>query len=292
MFRIDEILKPSSLSEALNMLSNDKKTKIIAGGTDLLIKMRHNNLIISRLLSLQNIEELKSIGWEDGKFFIGSSVTFSNLAENEDVKEGFLILKQAALSMGGPQVRNAATIGGNICNGTTSADSAPALFALDAQLLLKSKDNFRIVNIMDFYKGPGLVDISDTEILTKFILNPPKGKWGGWYEKFSTRKAMDISMLGCAVVLSVSENTITDARIALGVAAPTPIRCKQAEDIATGKGLSEDKLNKISHAALLQSAPRTSWRASKEFRSDIIIELVKRCVENAYKKAGGVYDQA
>jgi xanthine dehydrogenase FAD-binding subunit len=290
MYLIEKLYEPLTIHEALELLDADKSALIIAGGTDLLVRMRHNRASSVKLVSIRNIEDLKKINiLDDGAIEIGSFVTFTQLAESGLILDSIPMLKGAALSMGGPQIRNAATVGGNICNGATSADGAPSLFALDAKLELVSKGNKRIQDIQEFYLGPSKVDLKKGEILSKIII--PKihsDKWAGSYTKFSVRKAMDISMLGCAVVCVLNEdNAIKDLRIALGTAGPTPFRCCEAERVAIGKKLTKDVLEEIGQKALLSARPRSSWRASKEYRECLIIELVMRTLQEAYEKAGG-----
>jgi len=292
MYAVEKIYEPCTIPQASQILAKDKDAKIIAGGTDILIKLRHKKIEGISLVDLSKIEALKKINrTENGDFEIGALVAFSELAEHELIKNHLQILRTAALSMGGPQIRNVATIGGNICNGVTSADSAPALFALKAQLQLESSKNIRKVNIEDFYISNSKVDLGHNEILTKFIIpSSPAGKaWAGHYTKFSVRKAMDISMLGCAAVCVIDpDGTIRDLRIALGTAAPTPIRCRETEKLAVNQKLSAELLAEIGNTAVSEANPRSSWRASKEYRQHLIRELTVQTVAEAYAKAGGV----
>ena len=194
--------------------------------------------------------------------------------------------------MGGPQVRNMATIGGNVCNGAVSADSATTLFALNAELLLKTKNGERIIPIKEFYLGPGKVSILPNEILIKIIIR--KDDYVGYkgnYIKFSNRKAMDIAMLGVSVSAYIENNIFKDIRIALGVAAPTPIRCIQAEEFAKGIEVNMENIIEISEKALLDARPRNSWRGSKDFRQHLIKELTKRGIIEIIKRTGGVVNE-
>lgn len=139
MFDIKEIKEPLSLNEALKELDDNKGLKIICGGTDVLIKLHHGKMNDAELLSIKNINSLKEIKvLEDNTISIGSAVTFSDIFRNDIINTCIPILSEAAVSMGGPQIRNMATIGGNVCNGAVSADSAPALFSLNALLKIKS----------------------------------------------------------------------------------------------------------------------------------------------------------
>lgn len=278
MFDIKEILEPETLEEALDLLDKNKELKIIAGGTDVLIKLHHNKMNNAELLSLRGISELEEIKiLDDESIEIGAMASFSKIFRDDIVQKNIKVLAEGAVSMGGPQVRNMATIGGNVCNGAVSADSAPALFSLNAKLRLRSKDNERIVPIQEFYLGPGKVDIKDNEILIGLIIKKEDYEnLHGHYIKFSNRKAMDIAMVSVAVVSSVENGKFSDLRIALGVSAPTPIRCIEAEDYAKGIEITEENIEKIASLAVKSSKSRNSWRASKDFREHLIKELTKR----------------
>ncbi|EES50426.1 xanthine dehydrogenase FAD-binding subunit XdhB [Clostridium botulinum] len=288
MFDINEILEPETLEEALELLDKNKELKIIAGGTDVLIKLHHNKMKEAELLSLRKINGLDEINMlEDKSIEVGAMACFSKIFRDDIVQKYIKILAEGAVSMGGPQVRNMATIGGNVCNGAVSADSAPALFSLNAKLRLKSKNNERIVPIQEFYIGPGRVDIKDNEILTHLIIKKEDYEnLTGHYIKFSNRKAMDIAMVSVAVVSSIENDKFKDLRIALGVSAPTPIRCNEAENYARGIEVTEENIEKISELAVKSSKSRNSWRASKDFREHLIKELTKRGIKKTIEVEG------
>lgn len=293
MFDIKNIYEPKTIEEALNILDNKENIKIIAGGTDVLIKLHHGDMIGVELLSIRNIDELREINLKDnGDIEIGSMVSFTDIFRNEIINENIYVLSEAAVSMGGPQVRNMATIGGNVCNGAVSADSATTLFALNAKLLLRRKNEERIISIKEFYLGPGKVSILPDEILVKIIVKKEDYEgYKGNYIKFSNRKAMDIAMLGVSVVGAIENNKFKDLRISLGVAAPTPIRCLKAEEFAMDIDISMKNIKVISEKALLDAKPRNSWRGSKDFREHLIKELTKRGILEVIKRSGGVVNE-
>lgn len=289
MYSVKELYRPASLDEALALLKNDPSVTPLAGGTDVLVKMRKARSKDVCLLSLLGLTELNGIvKKEDGSIEIGSLTTFTELGRNSLIEEELPALKTAALSMGGPQIQNVATIGGNICNGAVSADSAPSLFALDAELVLVTADGQRQIPIADFYLGPGRVDRREGEIL-KTIIIPSRGEKSGCaYIKFATRKAMDLAILGAASSVKLdSDGRILEAAIALGVAAPTPIRCPGAEAALKGQFLSDALIAKIGDLAVSDASPRDSWRASKRYRQALIRTLSGRAVKEAYEMAGG-----
>ncbi len=289
MFDIVKIKKPETLEEALKMLSNNPSFKIIAGGTDVLIRMHSGSLEEVELLSLRNIINMDEISiLSDGTISIGAMATFSQIFRSDIINNHLPVLAEAAVSVGGPQIRNMATIGGNICNGAVSADSATTLLAYDAALKLISLEGNRIVKVRDFYEGPGRVNLLPGEILTNILISKDNyQKTSGCYIKYSMRKAMDLAILGVSVVCKVEEGKFSDVRIALGVAAPTPIRCCEAEDYAKGRDINIETLKEIGKYAQKSSKARDSWRASKTYREHLIEILTFRALKEAIHRMGG-----
>jgi xanthine dehydrogenase FAD-binding subunit len=289
MFDIAELVEPVTLAAAKALFHDQPDLKVIAGGTDVLIRLQHGHLGGSGLLSLRSIPELEEIRLEDdGTLVIGAMAAFTRIHDHALIRKHVPILAEAAVSMGGPQVRNVATIGGNICNGAVSGDSASTLFALDAFLKLETRDEVRLLPIAEFYAGPGQVNLRPGELLTAIlILKTSYEGTAGNYIKFAMRKAMDIATLGVAVVCRVEEGRFKDLRIALGVAAPVPIRCPEAESHAQGREITWDCIQEIASLAVKPARARTSWRASKDYREHLIEVLAQRAVAEAVKRAGG-----
>ncbi len=291
MFQLKSYEKAESVSNAIELLKANPDSRLIAGGTDVLIRLRDGKAGYEHLVDIHDLEELKQCHInEDGRLIIGPGTTFTNLIESDIIRQNIPILAEAAATVGGPQIRNVATIGGNICNGVTSADSASSLFALNALLIIEGVKGKRQVPISDFYKGPGKVDLKQGEILTSIRIIPDNYQdYSGHYHKYAMRNAMDIATIGCAAVCKIKDDHLEDLRLAYGVAAPVPIRCNKTEAMATGKKLTEKLLMDISATVKQDVTPRTSWRASKEFRLQIISELARRVVKKAVEKAGGSF---
>jgi len=289
MYDIIGYYDAETVDEATAFLAENPNLKLIAGGTDVLIKMHGGQLEAAELLSLRKIKSLSIIRKaQDGTIVIGAMVTFSQVFNDPILREMIPILTEAAISMGGPQIRNIATIGGNVCNGATSADSASSLFALNAQLKIEHVKGERIVPIREFYLGPGKVALKPGEILTEILIFPDDYQgFGGQYIKFAMREAMDIATLAVSVVCKLSGKTFADVRIGLGVAGPTPLRCLEAEEFAKGKDVSLETVAKIGELAVNSAKARTSWRASKEYREHLVEELVQRALKIAVVNAGG-----
>ena len=290
MYGVEKLYVPQTMEEALAILANDPEVQPLAGGTDILVKMRHKALKGAKLMSIAKLDELKGVcEREDGTIVIGAACTYTFLANNEIINRRIPMVKTAGLSMGGPQIQNVATIGGNICNGATSADGAPSMFALDAILVLRSANGERRVPVADFYAGPGRVKKEPGELLICIeIPNAKESLWGGMSIKSSVRKAMDISTLGAAATCRLNEDgTVAYASIALGVAGPTPLRCADAEAFLVGKVPTEELMKEAAELVLSATNPRSSWRASKDFRVGLIKALSTRAFMGAYAAAKG-----
>ena len=295
MFDIKSFYEASSVEDAVRALSADPDSEVISGGTDVLIRVREGKDAGKGLVSIHNIPELKGIEMEeDGTILIRPATSFSHITNDPIIKKHLNMLGEAVDQVGGPQVRNTATIGGNICNGATSADSASTMCALNAVLTLQGPEGTRDVPITEFYTGPGRTVRKQNEVCTAFrIRREDYEGWEGHYIKYGKRNAMEIATLGCAVRVKLSEDkqVIEDVRLAYGVAAPTPIRCLAAEDGIRGMRVVDPQLySRFASLALTQVNPRTSWRASKEFRIQLIKELAKRALKESIRLAGGKTD--
>ena len=228
----------------------------------------------------------------DGTLRIGSLTSFSHITRDPLVQKYINVLGEAVDQVGGPQIRNIGTIGGNTCNGVTSADSASTLHAWDAVIELTGKNGARRLPIRDFYIKAGKVDIraEDGEIQTAVLI--PKESYEncfGHYIKYAMRNAMDIATLGTSVNvrLSADKKTVERARVAFGVAGPVPLRAATAEAMAKGQIVSLELAERFAQAVTADINPRDSWRAAKDFRLHIAVESAKRAFIESVKLAGG-----
>lgn len=289
MYDIESIYRAQSVDDAISALARDPGAVLIAGGTDVLIKIREGKLAGCRLVSIHDLPELGGVTLApDGTVEIGPLTTFRGLTFNDIIRAAVPVLGEAADMAGGPQLRAAGTVGGNVCNGITSADTASTLTALGALLRVKGPAGEREIPIGQWYRGVGRVALEHGEILTKIRI--PRASYEGWtghYIKYAMRSAMDIATLGvsCLVKLSADKAACEDVRLAFGVAGPVPMRAPAAE--AAVKGLSVARaVAEIGPAALADVNPRTSWRASKEFRVQLVKELSGRALAEAARKGG------
>lgn len=291
MFDIKGFSAAADVQEAVRLLRADPDAVLIAGGTDVLIRVREGRLSGVQLISVHGLPALTGVRREaDGTVVIGPATSFAALTADPVIQAHLPWLGEAVSQVGGPQTRAVGTIGGNLCNGATSADSAPCLLALSAQLVLQSADGTRTVPATAFHTGPGRTVRQRDEILTEIRIAPADySGFAGCPIKYGKRAAMEIATLTCAAMirLDTDKRTVSDLRLAFGVAAPTPIRCRAAEQTAQGQPLSRALLDTIAQTALTEVNPRSSWRASREFRMQLIAELAKRAVAEAACRAGG-----
>jgi CO/xanthine dehydrogenase FAD-binding subunit len=285
--RTFDYLKPASLDEALAMLDRyGDKAKLIAGGTDVMVQWKKKIVTPEYMISLRNVPELRFIEY-DGDLKIGGATTHRVLEVSDVIRKHFPIITDAVSSLGSVQVRNSATIGGNICNAAPSADTAPPLLALETEAHIAGLQGRRSVPLSEFFTGPSRTVLTKGEIVTHFHIPKPPQRTGMAYWKHTRRKAMDLPILGVAVIISFEEDlaTCSKARIALGVAAPTPMRALKAEAFLEGKKICEDVLAEAGKTASQEASPRTTIRGSEWYRREMIEVLVGRvgmiCKERA-----------
>ena len=294
MYDIGKFYQAADVEDAVRALVEDPEAVVISGGSDVLIKIREGKLAGCSLVSIHGIKELEGIRMEeDGTIVIGPATTFSHITNNDIIQKHIPMLGDAVDMAGGPQLRNIGTIGGNVCNGVTSADSASSLCCLDAVLVLKGPDGVREVPISQWYTGPGRTVRNHDEVLTAIRIKKENYQgYGGQYIKYGKRNAMEIATLGCAVSVKLTEDKkhIQDLRLAYGVAAPTPIRCHTTEEAVKGMETGEALAQAVGKGALEEVNPRSSWRASREFRLQLVEELGRRSVKQAVINAGGEGD--
>ena len=291
MYDMKALYEAESVSHAIELLTAHPEAKIIAGGSDVLIQMREGRLAGCELVSIYGLDELRGISMdEDGTIRILPLTSFSHITRHPIIQEHINVLGEAVDMVGGPQIRNIGTIGGNTCNGVTSADSASTLHAYDAIMDITGPNGVRQMPIREFYIKAGKVALEHNELLTAILIRKESYEgYKGHYIKYAMRNAMDIATTGCSVnvKLSADKKTIEHARIAYGVAAPVPMRAMSPEAAATGKPVSMETVQAFGEAALLDVNPRTSWRATKEFRLHLAKELAMKALIEAIKLSGG-----
>jgi CO/xanthine dehydrogenase FAD-binding subunit len=281
-----EFYAPKSLGEAVRFLSEKgSRTGIIAGGTDLIPKLREGVSQPDFVLNLLEIEELNGIREANQVLHIGATTTHTQIAESSALQRTCPALVQAAAAVGGPLVRNRGTIGGNLANASPAADLACALLALEAEAVLRSEKRIRVVPLGDFFVGPGQTMINPDELLTEVSIRPPRGKCV--FRKLGRRQAMSLSIVNAAVCLEMEGKICRKSRIALGSVAPTPIRCHEAEMMLANKEIGPELISKCAGAAVALAKPIDDQRAKAWYRVEAGTVLLKRALAEAAGLQGG-----
>jgi len=289
MFDIKALYEAESVQDAVRLLTEHPEARVIAGGSDMLIKIRDGEHAGCELVSIYMLDELRGVTLDgEGALRVGPLTSFAGLEEDPLLGKYIPVLGEAAGTAGGPQLRNIGTVGGNICNGVPSADTASTVFAWDAVLELTGPHGLRRSAVEEFYLGPGKTDLRPGELLTAIVF--PKERYEGYfgkYIKYSMREAMDIATLGCSVNVKLSPDgeRIEDVRAAFGVAAPVPVRARSAEAKLRGKRWTPELADEFAEAIQADIRPRTSWRAPEDFRRHIAGELAARALRESVRMA-------
>ena len=280
-----EYLSPQSLPEACALLVQyGDSAKVLAGGSDLLVKMKDGLIKPAYLVSLKNLESLKVIRYEIGTgVIIGARATNSEVMTNNILQEKFRSVCEAAHSMAADQIRNVGTIGGNLVNAVPSADLPPILIALDAQARFVGPSRDKTIPLEDFFLGPGKTVLGSGEILVEIII-PDQPTTGSNYIKFGLRRAGALAVAGVASSVTVNDGTCQEIRIVLGAVAPIPLRARQAENVLRGKKISGELIDEAGRVAAAESKPINDIRGSIEYRRNLVNVLTKRSLRAAIEK--------
>lgn len=279
-----EFYQPTTLQEASRLLKDKGNGgRFLAGGTDLVIAMKEKGLLPKYIVDLKRVPNLSGIRENaDGSITLGALTTMYEIETSPLIKKKFPFLAQSAAEVGSIQIRNRATIGGNMCNATPSADTAPALIALNATAEIAGVAGERTMNLEEFFKGPGRNAMDPAEILTAITIPKTGLRLVGEYIKFSPRDMMDLAYIGVAVAYDLgSDKKCTGVRIVLGAVAPTPIRAKNSEALLEGQVLTEELAAKVGDEAAREAKPISDVRSSADYRRAMVGVMTKRAVLNA-----------
>jgi len=269
-------VKASTIEEALRAITNGPApTGILAGGTDLLLQQQHGKKQACKsLVDITDVRELTQITKESDGLRIGAAVKLADIEQSELVKNFSPVLVEGAGEVGSLQIRNLATIGGNICNASPSADTIPPLLALDAQLSIVSSRGEREISLDKFFKGPGVTVLKEDELLASIFIPAPEQPAKGTYIKLKAREALDLAFVGVAVLVTGSQ-----VRIALGAVAPTPLRAIKAEKLLMDSAVKDiAAVRKAAEAAAEEISPISDVRASAEYRREMTRTLTERAL--------------
>ncbi len=269
--------QPESLEEAIRLKKTISDSLFISGGTDLMVRINKKELRPSALISLRSIPELSGI--ENGKLTrVGSLTSISDLTKSPLIQENYPVLIQAAKTLGSVQIRNVATIGGNLCNGSPAADMAPPLLVLQAKVKVRSAQDNRDITLEKFFRGPGETRLSRDEILTDILLEPPEENTKTVFLK-KGRTRMDLAVASVAALIQKEGNRCLKARMAAGSVAPTPLRLFEVEAILEGATFSQELLDESQHLASRCVSPISDARSTADYRYHLVGVLVKRALE-------------
>jgi len=274
---------PSGITQALEILDDIKENKkVLAGGTDLIIALRNEQIKPEAIVDLKNIRELDYIKEERGYIKIGSMTTFTDIDRSELIKSKANVLQESCHEMGSPQIRNWATVGGNIINASPAADSVPALIALDATVKLESVSGVRESKVQDILQGINKTNLKENEILTEISFKIPSKNTVTGFRKLGRRASLSIARISIACLMEVEENTAKcqNVKIALGAVAKNPFRATRAEEVLKGQDLSPKLIDEcvevISEIAVETIGNRPSLPFKRQSIKGISRELLTR----------------
>ena len=285
-----EYLEARTLRQAIGMLQrHGPQARIVAGSTDFLVRWRAGFWHPEYVVNIQHIPRLDRVAFSRRNGLrLGALVTIQTLEQHPAIRRHYPALSAAAFSFAGVQVRNLATVGGNICNASPSGDTIPALLAYDATCRIAGPDGQREVPLDQLFTGPGQTVLGHQEVLTEISLPSPAPNTGALYIKHSPRGAMDIATVGVASAVTVDRSGVcTDAKIALGAVAPTPLRARSAEDALRGKKLDDELLLAATDQAMAQATPIDDVRGTAQYRREMVGVLTRRTLERAVADARG-----
>lgn len=283
-----DYVMPTSLDEAIGLLKkHGGNAALIAGGTDVMVKIRNTRKAPGLLVSLRRLNDLNYIRKESG-YHVGAMTTHRMLEQSSLVQSELSALHDASSCVGSVQIRNVGTLGGNLCNAAPSADTAAPLLVLDATAVLEGPEGRRRVPLTGFFTGTYKTVLEPDEILVEISIPDEMSRFGSAYWKHTRRKAMELPIIGIAVAIKLSPDQaeIVDSRIALTVAAPTPVRAYSAEDFMKGKPFSDDVLREAGRIASSKDccSIRTSIRCEAWYREEMVRVFVPRMARLAAER--------
>ena len=272
-----DYLKPGSMNDAIGALKEHDHPVLLAGGTDLLVAMKSNTVKTACLVDLKGIPGIDAVEYDDG-FNIGPMATVREIETSPLIREKLPALSEAAATLGSIQIRNRATVGGNLCHGSPAADMAAILLAMDGEVSIASASGERRVKLEQFFTGPGSTAVGAAEVLAGIHIPEEVANYRGVYLKHGPRRAMDIGIVNIALLLDVDFTSGICNRImlAMGAVGPTPLRAARAEEMLNGNRLTPELINQASEAASKEAQPITDFRASADYRRAMIVSLVSK----------------
>ena len=279
-----EYTAPETLASCLEALSFSAGAVALAGGTDLIPRLKGDGSGPRTVVSLRNVEALRSVK-SGSDLALGAMTRLADVATRVAIPESCEAIREAAGLIGSWQIRNVATLGGNLCNAAPSADTAPALLCLNARAVMVSVDGERTCSLAEFFRGPGETVLNPGELLRSIVIPASSPTSGSSYVRHTPRRRMDLAVAGVGVALTLEGEAIVAAKVGLGAVAPTPIRALRAEEALIGRAPSNGWLDDVAEAAGAECAPIDDPRASAAYRKHLVAVLVKRAVGVAHERA-------
>lgn len=288
--RFEYYHEPTSVNECIELLSHyGPDVCLLAGGTDLVVKLRSRAIRPKAVISLGSLEGLRNFERKsDGSVEIGAMKTLREIEQSDVLADGFDLIRQGAGHVSSVQVRNVATLGGNSCNASPSADTVPGLIASEVMARIVGSGGERLIPLEDFFKGPGKTVLGSGEILAGFHLPPFPPLTGGAYKKHSIRGNMDLAIVGVAARLTLDQDDrVEQVRVILGAVAPTPLRAGRAEEILLGHVPEEKIIEKAARAAAEDAKPISDQRGTAQYRREMVRVWTRYAIQEAFQKAHG-----
>ena len=279
---------PGTLSAAVTLLrGEDGISKVLAGGTDVLVQMHADVIEPDLIVDIKQIAEMHEVKCDDGAWRFGAAVTGKELMDNKDFNAGWPGVMDGVRLIGSVQVRGRATVGGNLCNASPAADSIPPMIAADAVATIFGPDGEREVALEDIITGPGQTCLTEGEIVVSFQLPKRPARSGDAYLRFTPRTEMDIAVVGCGVNLTLDESgTCTDARVSLGAVAARPLLVQEAAATLIGTTVDDAAMEALAAAASAACRPIDDKRGTVEYRTEVAGVLAQRAATIALERAG------
>lgn len=274
---------PETVKEVIEILEANPKAKVLAGGTDSLVRMKGRVWTPEAIVDVRNLPDVKALSFKAKTgLLIGPGVTMQQAALSDVVQKRFAAVAQGAAFVGSIQIRNLATVVGNVCNAAPSADTGPGLIALGAKVRIAGPKGRRTMLVEKFMTGPGQTALQAGELVTGIVVPTPPTRTGSAYVRHTPRLAMDIAVVGVGVSVTLTPSDVCkDAKVVLGAVAPTPIRSRAAERILKGEKLTPKVIAAAAEAAVADAKPISDVRASADFRSEMVRVLTARMIASA-----------
>ena len=280
---------PDTVEEAIDLLNKSDNPALFAGGTDVLVEIRKGLRQTGDIISLKKLKELKIIAQQDSEIVVGAAATHNEVKNSPLIKKKLFAVSEAASKIGTEQIRNTATIGGNLCTGASCCDMAPVLIAHNARVEILSSKGKRTVQLRDFFSDHKKTSVAKGEILTKIFIPVPDLHAGVSFFKFGLRDAASISVASVSVMLKLSDGKCIDSLVVTGAVAPTPIICSKASSLLnefkSDDFLNEDSLLKVGESAAEDALPIDDIRGSADYRRNLVQVLTQRAVKTAFDRA-------